>query len=149
MLNFIVCSAMAFLLTLSICRAQLNKIPFVIPTEAVEASKIEMKFDPQTKLLAFKDELGPFTGVVFERYDDGKVNLWMVTKGRATHQTMYYADGQIERDLEMENGVEHGRFVMYYPDGKIYVDQYYDHGNPVKTWTRWNEDGVLVESINY
>ena len=62
---------------------------------------------------------------------------------------MYYPNGQMERMLEMKNGVEHGTFVMFYSDGKKYVEQFYENGTPTGTWHRWSSDGNLVETIEH
>ena len=49
----------------------------------------------------------------------------------------------------MKNGVEDGTFVMFFSNGEKYVEQFYEEGNPVGTWHRWNKEGELVETIEH
>jgi antitoxin component YwqK of YwqJK toxin-antitoxin module len=64
-------------------------------------------------------------------------------------QTVYYKNSTVERILEMKNGKEHVMFVMFYSDGEKYVEQFYENGNPIGTWYRWDKNGDLVETIEY
>lgn len=129
--------------------AQVIEKPIDIRDGAISASAIDVYFDPESRILSFTENGQSYTGVVFDRNKDGSINIWNVEAGKATHRTMYYANGQIERELEMSEGREHGQFVMYYSNGKRYVEQYYDHGTPIKTWKRWNEGGELIETIEH
>jgi len=75
--------------------------------------------------------------------------VWVVINGLAQQQINFYSNGQTERILDMSEGISHGAFRMYFPDGSKYVVQYYNHGIPVKTWYRWNEQGEIVEKVEH
>ena len=88
-----------------------------------------------------------FSGVVKMPTENGGFFLWDVKDGWAEQQQVFYANGQLERIAQMEEGRVHGAFRMYFSNGLPYVEQYFDHGNPVGTWRRWDNTGILVEQF--
>jgi antitoxin component YwqK of YwqJK toxin-antitoxin module len=112
-------------------------------------SDLTVNFIRDTRVTTFIKKGKPISGVVTQKFKNGRKNTWEVEKGLAFKQTMYYPNGQMERMLEMKNGIEHGTFVMFYSDGKKYVEQFYDEGEPIGTWHRWNKKGEVVETIEH
>ena len=110
---------------------------------------LTVNFVRDTRVTTFIRDGKPISGTVTRKMRNGMKNVWNVEKGLAVKQTMYYPNGQMERMLEMKNGVEHGIFVMYFSDGTKYVEQFYNNGEPTGVWHRWNKDGYLVETIEY
>ena len=116
----------------------------------IDAEDIIISFHPEARFTTFVSKEGTaITGTVVREYQNGAINTWQVERGLAVKQLMFYPNGQMERMLELENGEEHGRFVMYYSDGQKYVEQHYRRGEPVGTWHRWNKEGELVETIEH
>ncbi|WP_167619545.1 toxin-antitoxin system YwqK family antitoxin [Maribellus sediminis] len=112
-----------------------------------DAGEIVITFNRDARITTFITKEGEaVNGKVVQHLANGGLNTWKVENGLATLQIMYYPNGQVERTLELKNGVEHGSFVMYYPDGSKYVEQHYADGEPVGTWYRWNKNGELVET---
>jgi antitoxin component YwqK of YwqJK toxin-antitoxin module len=110
---------------------------------------LTVTFVKQTRVTTFIKDGKPIDGIVVQKLKNGGKNTWMVEKGLATKQTLFYPNGNIERSLEMKNGVEHGHFLMYFQDGSKYVEQYYNEGEAIGTWYRWNKKGELLESIEH
>jgi len=119
-------------------------------TPTFMADEIVVSYNREARFTTFITKDGDaVTGNVIQKLDNGGKNTWEVKNGLATRQVMYYPNGQVERILEMENGTEHGSFLMFYSDGSKYVEQHYENGEPVGTWYRWNRDGEIVETIKY
>lgn len=114
-----------------------------------EYNDLTVNFVRNTRVTTFVRDGKPISGTVTREMRNGMKNVWDVEKGLAVKQTMYYPNGQMECLLELKNGVEHGIFVMYFSDGKKYVEQFYDEGEPIGTWHRWNKEGELVETIEH
>jgi len=112
-------------------------------------SDLTVNFVRDTRVTTFIKNGKPISGLVIQKLKNGGEFTWEVEKGLATKQTMYYPSGQMERMLEMKNGVEHGTFVMYFSDGQKYVEQFYEEGEPVGIWHRWNNKGELMETIEH
>jgi antitoxin component YwqK of YwqJK toxin-antitoxin module len=112
-------------------------------------SELTVSFVSDTRVTTFIKEGKPISGTVTKKLKNGGKNIWAVENGLAVKQTIYYPNGQLERMLEMKNGVEHGTFVMFFSDGIKYVEQFYEEGEPVGIWHRWNKEGELVETVEY
>ncbi len=46
-------------------------------------------------------------------------------------------------------GNEDGKHTYYYPNGKIKEERYYNAGQKVKSWSKYNEKGDLIIVIQY
>ena len=112
-------------------------------------NELTVNFIRHTRVTTFIKDGKPISGTVIQKFKNGRKNIWDVENGLATKQTRYYPNGQIERMLEMKNGMEHGTFVMFFTDGQKHLEQFYEEGEPVGTWHRWNKDGELIETIEY
>jgi len=110
---------------------------------------VTANFVKNTRVTTFIQNGKPISGIVTRKRRNGGKITWEVEKGLATKQTMYYSNGNMERMLEMKNGVEHGTFVIFFSDGEKHLEQFYDEGKPVGTWRRWNNQGELMDSIKY
>ncbi len=110
---------------------------------------VTANFVRDTRVTTFIKNGKPISGIVTRKRRNGGIITWEVEKGLATKQTMYYPNGQMERMLEMKNGVEHGTFVIFFSDGTKHLEQFYDEGEPIGTWHRWNKKGEMVDSIGY
>lgn len=111
--------------------------------------EVSINFDKQTRITSFLRKGKPVRGRVIQNMENGSKCTWEVENGYATKQTVYYKNGTVERILEMRDGKEHKMFVMFFSDGKKYVEQFYENGNPIGTWYRWNKKGLLVETIEH
>ena len=120
-----------------------------VNTDVYNSKEISVQFDSKSRIITFTKNGNPITGAVMKNMKDGYKSSWQVENGLGTKQTVYYRNGNVERILEMKNGIEHGMFVMFYSNGKKYVEQSYDNGKPVGTWHRWNKEGELVETIEH
>jgi len=110
---------------------------------------VTANFVRDTRVTTFIKNGKPISGIVTrERRNGGKIT-WEVENGLATKQTMYYPNGQMERMLEMKNGLEHGSFVIFFSDGTKHVEQFYNEGEAVGIWHRWNSKGDVVETIEH
>jgi antitoxin component YwqK of YwqJK toxin-antitoxin module len=110
---------------------------------------LTVNFIRHTRVITFIKEGKPISGTVVQELKNGRKNIWYVENGLATKQTRYYPNGQIERMLEMKNGMEHGTFVMFFTDGQKHLEQFYEEGEPVGTWHRWNKEGELIETMEH
>ena len=110
---------------------------------------LTVTFVKQTRVTTFIKDGKPIDGIVIQKLKNGSKNTWEVENGLATKQTLFYPNGNIERSLEMKNGVEHGHFIMYFQNGSKYMEQHYNQGKPVGTWNRWNKKGELLETIEH
>lgn len=110
---------------------------------------LTVNFVRDTRVTTFIRDGKPISGTVTREMRNGMKNVWNVEKGLAVKQTRYYPDGQMERMLELKNGVEHGTFVLFFSDGTKHIEQFYDEGEPTGIWHRWNREGDLVETIEY
>lgn len=112
-------------------------------------NELNVNFVRGTRVTTFIKEGKPISGIVVQNLRNGGKNIWDVENGLAVKQTMYYPNGQMRRMLEMKNGVENGSFFMFYSDGKKHIEQFFDEGEPVGAWHRWNREGELVETIEH
>lgn len=111
-------------------------------------NELTVNFVKDTRVTTFIKKGKPISGIVIQKLDNGGKNIWNVENGLATKQTEYYPNGQMMRMLEMKNGVENGTFIMFFSTGKKHIEQFYEEGEKVGTWHRWNKD-ELVETIEY
>ncbi len=112
-------------------------------------NELTVNFVRGTRVTTFVREGKPISGMVTQNLRNGGKAVWDVENGLATKQTRYYPNGQVARILEMKNGVENGIFIMYYSNGEKQIEQFYEKGEPVGTWHRWNSEGELVETIEH
>jgi antitoxin component YwqK of YwqJK toxin-antitoxin module len=110
---------------------------------------VTVNFVRNTRVTTFIKNGKPISGIVTQNLKNGGKNTWNVEKGLVFKQTMYYPNGQMERMLEMKNGIEHGTFIMFYSDGTKYIEQFYEEGEPSGIWRRWNNKGELMETIEH
>ncbi len=98
-------------------------------------------------------------GNYIEGYKEGK---WLYIVGDQKNQGKYvtdYKDGKwesyyIEEDkLSFEGryvqGNPDGKHVYYYPNGQIKEERYYEEGQKVRSWSKYNERGDLVVVVQY
>jgi antitoxin component YwqK of YwqJK toxin-antitoxin module len=126
-------------------------LPLYSQLDTLYAQNLKINFDSESRITEFEKDDLPVTAVVIKTAEGKECCdiVWVVKNGLAEQQINFYSNGQIERILDMSEGVSNGAFRMYYPDGRKYVEQYYDHGKAVKTWYRWNEQGEIVEKIEH
>ena len=53
----------------------------------------------------------------------------------------YYANGQVQAECEVQDGVRDGLSRRYWPDGKPMAEGHYRSGSMHGSWTFWNQDG--------
>src|SRR5689334_6846532 len=62
--------------------------------------------------------------------------------GAAEKRIEYYANGQVQVECELQNGVREGLCRRYWPDGKLLAEGRYEDGRMSGSWTFWNQDGT-------
>ena len=84
-----------------------------VNTDVYYSKEISVKFDSKSRIITFTKNGNPITGKVMQNMKDGYKSSWQVENGLGIKQTVYYRNGNVERILEMKNGIEHGMFVMF------------------------------------
>jgi uncharacterized protein len=60
---------------------------------------------------------------------------------QAEKRLEYYANGQVQVECELREGVREGECHRFWPNGKPLAEGAYTNGLMSGTWTFWNEDG--------
>lgn len=63
--------------------------------------------------------------------------------GEIRSQTTYFANGQIDTECELENGVREGICRKFYSDGRRMAVGRYSAGKMEGEWSFWRRDGEL------
>ncbi|MBK7644302.1 MAG: hypothetical protein IPJ19_14875 [Planctomycetes bacterium] len=61
-------------------------------------------------------------------------------------RTDYYANGQVQSEYVLHEGVRDGACHRYWPDGKPLAEGEFQHGEMSGEWSFWNQDGALDAS---
>ena len=88
-------------------------------------NELTVNFIRGTRATTFIKNGKPISGIVVQNLRRGGKNIWEVQNGLAIKQTRYYSNGE------------------------KFVEQFYENGEPVGTWHRWNRDGELVETTRH
>jgi uncharacterized protein len=62
---------------------------------------------------------------------------------------IFYIDGKLKFKGNFVQDNPDGQHVFYYENGKIKEDQYYKNGIRIKTWKKFNEEGLPLIIITY
>jgi hypothetical protein len=61
----------------------------------------------------------------------------------------FYQNGQLQQEIEYENGVPNGKLTSYYPSGKIKSTGFFKNGQLDSTSTSFYEDGKIRSTKTY
>jgi antitoxin component YwqK of YwqJK toxin-antitoxin module len=63
--------------------------------------------------------------------------------------TEYSSNGRKSMELNILNGLEHGKMELYYENGALKEHREYNEGKKTGIWTTWDEDGTKVAEASY
>ncbi|MBT5761106.1 MAG: toxin-antitoxin system YwqK family antitoxin, partial [Candidatus Marinimicrobia bacterium] len=89
----------------------------------------------------------PYTGDVFELYDNGNRKLSGILKGgKLVSRTEwdYYKNGQKHEEWTYKKGVLDGLYVIWYKNGQKQYQVEYIDGKEIDSFDTWNEDGEIM-----
>ena len=76
-----------------------------------------------------------------EHYKDNMINVEVST---------WHENGQLESVKNYTNDLLNGQSTYYwYEDGQKLIDGSYKYEKPDGKWTIWNENGMVLEELNY
>lgn len=61
----------------------------------------------------------------------------------------FFESGRMSQELNWLRGDRHGPFRHWYPSGQLDYEEFYDHDRPVGIWTKYDEDGNIIEQVNH
>lgn len=64
-------------------------------------------------------------------------------------ETVYYAEGGKQYERNWANGKLHGKGTHYHRNGAVYFEEYHDHGVKTGTWSFHDDEGDLMNTIEY
>ena len=62
---------------------------------------------------------------------------------------IYREDGRVSEEMEVSNGIRHGRFVTWHEEGPKASEGYFNHGKPHGKLRLWYEDGLRRNQTSY
>lgn len=72
------------------------------------------------------------------------------TGARGSKHVSWYPSGQVKDEVEINTNENwHGRYVSYYENGQKKEEGQYKEGKKHGTWTRWDEKGKVLETVEY
>ena len=85
----------------------------------------------------------PYTGDVFELYDNGNRKLSGILKGGKLDKEWieWYSNGQMMSKKNYIDGIKNGNSVMWYENGQKKYERTYKDGKEDGLWTGWYENG--------
>jgi len=106
------------------------------------------------------DETGNITvkGAYLEGTEEGE---WFFVQGNAIEKGVYYdgmrtgvwttkrRDGTPISEIEYDQNIFHGKYLIYHATGKIRISGKYSGGEPVGIWHLYDEEGELVLTTVY
>jgi hypothetical protein len=91
----------------------------------------------------------PFSGCAkSDSPENERYFLFHIRAGVVQQQIGYYYNGNISREFNFSNGQAHGRHVMYNSEGALYIEEYYENGQPVHL-KRWHANGELAREAKF
>jgi len=63
--------------------------------------------------------------------------------------TIRREDGTVKEQMEVENGLRHGKFVTWHEEGTKMSEGYYQHGKPNSKLTLWYPNGLKRDETSY
>ena len=67
----------------------------------------------------------------------------------ASEHVQYFANGNIQLEVELKNGLKHGDYKEYYESGTLKIKGKYKANNRKGTWKYYNEGGELVKEEDF
>ena len=61
----------------------------------------------------------------------------------------YYRNESLQYEGSYVKGLANGKHKYYYSDGSIKEEQYYEMGSREKVWKKYDEEGIIILTINY
>jgi antitoxin component YwqK of YwqJK toxin-antitoxin module len=91
---------------------------YILPEKAMPASELQVVSDTYLK------DNEPFSGIAFERFENGRLSRVVSLFRGKQHGPMYlwYPDGAPQMSANYRNGKLHGRFLGWYRNGGIIYD---------------------------
>jgi len=97
-------------------------------------------------------------GAYLEGTEEGE---WIYVQGNATERGVYYdgmrtglwtikwRDGKLMSEIEYDQGVFHGKYVLYHDTGRVRISGKCSGGERVGVWHLYDEDGELILTTVY
>lgn len=96
-----------------------------------------------------EDEGGkPFTGLAYEKYDNGELNYFSFYEDGMAHglQREFYSNGHLKTEEYMKYGQLHGESKSWYENGNIRSVTMYEHSIALEK-REWDSSGNLILEI--
>jgi len=84
-----------------------------------------------------------FSGKACSYYNSGKLSTLTSFQEGAKQGVwqVYFENGQIEKEGDVSEGKEHGRYLEYFPTGQLKYVYTYDFGKKTGVWRSWYVHG--------
>jgi len=89
----------------------------------------------------------PYTGDVFELYDNGNRKLSGILEGgKLVNRTewKYFENGQKRKEEKYKDGKEHGLWTSWYENGKKKDERAYKEGKELDSFNTWDKNGKIM-----
>lgn len=96
------------------------------------------------------NELAPFTGVMLEKYPDGKLQSRSELKDGQIDGLSegWLTNGVLQVQEHFVKGVSHGVRTKYHPNGQKLSEANIENGKITGVFRRWHDNGQLAEEVN-
>lgn len=96
------------------------------------------------------NEPAPFTGVMLEKYPDGKLQSRSELKDGQIDGLSegWLTNGVLQVQERFANGVSHGVRTKYHPNGQKLSEANIENGKITGLFRRWHDNGQLAEEVN-
>tara|TARA_B100000686_G_scaffold76341_1_gene82280 strand:- start:4656 stop:6947 length:2292 start_codon:yes stop_codon:yes gene_type:complete len=101
------------------------------------------------KYMPFSEK--PFSGKVFELYDNGEKHWEKVYKNGVEdgYYKSWYPNSNPQMKVMLRKGKWHGKYTFWYENSKVKEEIRYSNGVKNGKFVFWNEDGVKIEQGHY
>ena len=89
----------------------------------------------------------PYTGDVFELYDNGNRKLSGILKGGrlvSRIEWKYYENGKKRKEEKYKDGKEYGLWTSWYENGKKKYERAYKDGKELDSFNTWDNNGKIM-----
>ena len=123
-------------------------ILFASCTKSIDGKKEKSNIEVREEITYYKDK--PFTGEIFENYENGQLQYKNNFKdGKQVENETYYENGQLQFKINVKDGIEDGLYETYYENGQLEYKANYINGKKNGLYETYYENGQLEYKANY
>ena len=124
-------------------------ILFTSCTKSIDGKKEKSNIDERKEITYYKGE--PFTGEIFENYENGQLKYKSNFKDGKREDGLYeryYENGQLSYKTNLKDGKRNGLAESYYENGQLQYKVNYKDGKENGLYESFYENGKLKLKLN-